>query len=93
MASAADELAPFELAFRDLYLRDIVQADAGDVRMGTFILCGAFIDALALTYSAGKNVPRKKAASRRGLGLPAWVTGSSRATHARPSNLDSRSAL
>jgi hypothetical protein len=61
MASAADELAPFELAFRDLYLRDIVQADAGDVRMGTFILCGAFIDALALTYSAGKNVPRRKA--------------------------------
>lgn len=61
MPSPADQLGPFDLAFRELYLRDILQADRGDVRMGTFILCGAFIDALALTYSAGTRVPRQQA--------------------------------
>lgn len=50
------ELADFEFAFRDLYLREITSANNGDVRMGTFILCGAFIDALALTYCAGPKV-------------------------------------
>lgn len=44
--------AAFELAFRELFVRDLIHADAGDVRMGTFILCAAFLDALALSYSS-----------------------------------------
>lgn len=55
-AEDAKRLEHFDLAFRDLYVRDLVQADRGDVRMGTFILCAAFLDALALAYSAGVKV-------------------------------------
>ena len=52
----------FELAFRELFVRDLRHADRGDVRMGTFILCAAFLDALSLTYSAGmKDFPNGKA--------------------------------
>lgn len=43
--------------FRELYVRDIQHADRGDVRMGTFVLCAAFLDALSLAYSAGVKVP------------------------------------
>jgi hypothetical protein len=46
----------FTIGFRDLFVRDIVQANAGDVRMGTFVLCAAFLDALSLAYSAGIRV-------------------------------------
>ncbi len=48
----------FGLGFRVLYLEDIERANAGDVRMGTFIMCAAFLDALSLAYSAGVRVPR-----------------------------------
>jgi len=50
----------FGLGFRELYLDDILRANRGDVRMGTFIMCAAFLDALALTYSAGIRVPNGK---------------------------------
>ena len=49
----------FGIGFRELYVRDIVHADLGDVRMGTFVLCAAFLDALALTFSAGLRVKGK----------------------------------
>lgn len=39
-----------EEGFRGLQLADIKHANDSDVRMGTFALCAAFIDALALTY-------------------------------------------
>lgn len=42
----------FEQGFRDLQLADIKLANENDVRMGTFQLCAAFLDALALAYSA-----------------------------------------
>jgi hypothetical protein len=42
----------FEARFRGLQLADIKHANDHDVRMGTFQLCAAFLDALALTYSA-----------------------------------------
>lgn len=59
---AAEErrFAQLDLAFRELYVRDLQHADAGDVRMGTFILCAAFLDALSLTYSAGIKVANGK---------------------------------
>lgn len=43
----------FDYGFRELQLRDIVRSAETDVdiRMGTFIQCAAFIDALALAYS------------------------------------------
>ena len=47
----------FSLGFRELYLEDIERASAGDVRMGTFIMCAAFLDAVSLAYSAGVKVP------------------------------------
>jgi hypothetical protein len=50
-----------EVGFRDLQLADIKHADDADVRMGTFQLCAAFLDALALTYSAGLTLPGKDA--------------------------------
>jgi hypothetical protein len=60
----ADEEAQFSQwfrqGFRQLYLDDILRANAGDVRMRTFILCAAFLDALSLSYSAGRK-PRDKA--------------------------------
>lgn len=46
----------FEEGFRELFLEDIKKANASDVRMGTFTLCAAFLDALSLTYSAGIKV-------------------------------------
>ena len=55
----------FQIGLRNLYARDIRAANAGDVRMGTFVLCAAFLDTLALTYSAGLRVPGKKAAMWR----------------------------
>jgi hypothetical protein len=42
-----------EEGFRGLQLADIKHANDGGVRMGTFALCAAFIDALALTYGHG----------------------------------------
>jgi hypothetical protein len=52
-ASEAQRLRDyFETGFRDLQLADIKHADAADVRMGTFQLCAAFLDALSLAYSA-----------------------------------------
>lgn len=39
-----------EEGFRGLQLADIKHANNGDVRVGTFALCAAFIDGLALTY-------------------------------------------
>lgn len=51
----------FGLGFRQLYLEDILRANAGDVRMGTFVLCAAFLDALSLTYSAGMKIASGKA--------------------------------
>lgn len=39
-----------EEGFRRVQLADIKQADECDVRAGTFVLCAAFIDALALAY-------------------------------------------
>jgi hypothetical protein len=45
-----------EQGFRDLQLADIKHANESDVRMGTFQLCAAFLDALALAYSAGVKV-------------------------------------
>ena len=47
----------FGHGFRTLYLDDIRRANAGDVRMGTFIMCVAFLDALSLAYSADVKVP------------------------------------
>ena len=47
----------FEQGLRDLALVDIERANECDVRMGTFTLCAAFIDALSLAYSA--KVPPK----------------------------------
>jgi hypothetical protein len=49
-----------ENGFRDLYLVDILRANDCDVRMGTFILCAAFLDALSLTYSAKLKIPGGK---------------------------------
>jgi hypothetical protein len=43
----------FEAGFEELALRDIRHANENDVRMGTFILCVAFLDSLAIAYSAG----------------------------------------
>jgi hypothetical protein len=40
-----------EEGFRGLQLADIKHANDNDVRMGTFALCAAFIDALAQTYA------------------------------------------
>jgi hypothetical protein len=45
----------FEDSFRDLQLADIKKSVAGDVRMGTFSQCAAFLDALALSFRAPKN--------------------------------------
>jgi hypothetical protein len=39
-----------EEGFRRLQLADLKHANERDVRLGTFVLCAAFIDALALTY-------------------------------------------
>lgn len=56
----------FELGFRELLLRDIRLSDKSDVRMGTFIQCASFVDALALAFSPdglmpdGRAVPGKK---------------------------------
>lgn len=62
LAATDDKLARyFEGGSRDLSLRDIKQADASDVRMGTFTLCAAFVDAMALTYSAGLKIARNDA--------------------------------
>jgi hypothetical protein len=47
----------FTLGFRELQLRDLQRSDAADIRMGTFIQAAAFIDALALAYSAFEKVP------------------------------------
>lgn len=44
--------AHFEAGFRNLQLADIKHANDHDVRMGTFQLSAAFLDALSLTYSA-----------------------------------------
>jgi hypothetical protein len=41
----------FDRGFRELQLADIQHSDERDIRMGTFIQCAAFIDALALAYS------------------------------------------
>lgn len=64
MTSDADTLQSardhFQIGFRDLYLRDITVANDADVRMGTFVLCAAFLDALALSYSAGMKVKGSK---------------------------------
>ena len=49
----------FQIGFRDLYARDLVAANNGDVRMGTFIICAAFLDTLSLTYSAGLRTSGK----------------------------------
>ena len=43
----------FATGLRKFYARDLVAANDGDVRMGTFILCAAFLDTLSLSYSAG----------------------------------------
>jgi hypothetical protein len=47
----------FDLGFRHFFLTDIQRANECDVRMGTFVLCAAFLDALSTTYSAGLKVP------------------------------------
>jgi hypothetical protein len=60
-------MAAFELAFRELYVRDLIHADAGDVRMGAFILCAAFLDALALAYSAETGIRTGRAKWKRFL--------------------------
>lgn len=44
-----------EEGFRGLQLADIKHANDGDVRVGTFALCAAFIDALVLTYGHGSE--------------------------------------
>ena len=49
------------VGFRDLNLADIHRANECDVRMGTFTLCVAFLDALSLVYSAGRKVKGGKA--------------------------------
>jgi hypothetical protein len=57
----------FQIGLRDLYARDIVAANDGDVRMGTFVLCAAFLDVLSLTYSAGVRVKGKTAEAKWSL--------------------------
>jgi hypothetical protein len=41
----------FEDGFRDLFLTEVRNANDRDLRMGTFLLAAAFIDALALTHA------------------------------------------
>jgi hypothetical protein len=47
----------FDEGFRELMLRDLHKSNEADVRMGTFIQCAAFIDALALAYSPDGEMP------------------------------------
>ena len=54
----------FQIGFRDLYERDITVANDADVRMGTFVLCAAFLDVLSLTYSAGTKEKGKTAEAK-----------------------------
>jgi hypothetical protein len=55
----------FLRGFEELQVRDLELSDANDVRMGTFVQCAAFIDALALANSAGLENPGDPAAKWR----------------------------
>jgi hypothetical protein len=55
----------FEVGLRHLSLEEIQKANDCDVRMGTFILCVTFVDALSLAYSAGVSVADKSAGKWR----------------------------
>jgi hypothetical protein len=58
----------FDKGFEELALRDIRRANESDVRMGTFILCVAFLDSLSIAYSAGTGVRKLAEKWRRFIG-------------------------